>query len=57
MDMEEFFWATGRTDYDILRQLYLLNQPIGDSTNRKLLRDFSIYLAVGGMPQAVEEYV
>lgn len=57
MDMEEFFWATGRTDYDILRQFYLLNQPIGDSTNRKLLRDFRIYLAVGGMPQAVEAYV
>lgn len=57
MDMEEFFWAIGRTDYDVLRNLYLLNKPIGESTNRKLLRDFRIYLAVGGMPQAVEAYV
>lgn len=56
MDIEEFFWATGRTDYDILRNLYLLNKPIGDTTNKKLLRDFRIYLAVGGMPQAVAAY-
>ena len=57
MDIEEFFWAAGRTDYDVLRSLYLLNKPIGESTNRKLLRDFRVYLAVGGMPQAVEAYV
>ena len=29
------------------------NKPIGQSTNRKLKRDFRIYMAVGGMPQAV----
>lgn len=57
MDIEEFFWAIGRTDYGVLRSLYLLNKPIGESTNRKLLRDFRMYLAVGGMPQAVEAYV
>lgn len=57
MDIEEFFWATGRNNYEILRNLYLLNKPIGEVTNRKLIRDFRIYLAVGGMPQAVEAYV
>ncbi len=57
MDMEEFFWATGKSNYDILRNLYLLNKPICEATNRKLIRDFRIYLAVGGMPQAVEAYV
>ena len=57
MDLEEFFWANGRSDYDVLRSLYLLNKPIGESTNRKLIRDFRIYLAVGGMPQAVDAYV
>lgn len=32
-------------------------KPIGESTNRALVRNFRIYLAVGGMPQAVEAYV
>ncbi len=28
----------------------------GQATNRKLMRDLRIYMAVGGMPQAVEAY-
>lgn len=57
MDMEDFFGATKKSNYDVLRSLYLLNKPIGQATNRKLIRDFKINLAVGGMPQAVEAYV
>lgn len=30
---------------------------LGESTNRKLMRDLRIYMAVGGMPQAVEAYI
>ena len=30
---------------------------IGQSTNRKLMRDLRIYMAVGGMPQAVDAFV
>ena len=30
---------------------------MGEKLNRKLMRDFRIYMAVGGMPQAVEAYV
>lgn len=56
MDYEEFCWATG-TNYDILRRIYELKSPIGNQVNRKLMRDFRIYIAVGGMPQAVEAYV
>ena len=57
MDYEEFLWATGNDTYSVLRQLYQTNKPVGDSLNRKLMRDFRIYMAVGGMPQAVEAYV
>ena len=57
MDYEEFLWATGNDTYNVLRQLYQTSKPIGDSLNRKLMRDFRIYMAVGGMPQAVEAYV
>ena len=56
MDYEEWCDATS-SNYDNLRQIYSLDAPIGQSTNRKLMRDLRIYMAVGGMPQAVEAYV
>ena len=40
----------------VLRELYKTGKPVGNSLNRKLMRDFRIYMAVGGMPQAVEAY-
>ena len=57
MDYEEFMWATGNDTYDVLRQLYKTNVPAGNGVNRSLMRDFRIYMAVGGMPQAVQAYV
>lgn len=56
MDYEEFMLAIGR-DCDILRKLYKTGKPVGDSVNRKLMRDLRIYMAVGGMPQAVDAYI
>ena len=57
MDYEEFLLATGNTTYNVLRELYKSKKPVGNEINRKLMRDFRIYMAVGGMPQAVETYV
>ena len=57
MDYEEFMWAIGNDTYNVLRDLYRFGKPVGNSLNRKLMRDFRIYMAVGGMPQAVEAYV
>ena len=56
MDYEEFCDAVG-FNYSILKDIYELNKPIGESTNRKLVREFRIYMAVGGMPQAVEAFI
>ena len=56
MDYEEFMWAIGNDTYHVLRELYQYGKPAGNSLNRKLMRDFRIYMAVGGMPQAVEAY-
>ena len=56
MDYEEFCKATG-TNYELLQQIYETGRPIGQPTNRKLMRDLRIYMAVGGMPQAVEAYI
>jgi len=56
MDYEEFCWATGG-NYELLKTCYESNVPLGEKTNQSLLRKFKIYMAVGGMPQAVEAYV
>ncbi len=57
MDYEEFLLATENTTYNVLRELYKTGKPVGEQVNRKLMRDFRIYMAVGGMPQAVDAYV
>lgn len=56
MDYEEFCDATG-SNYELLHEIYNCGTAIGQATNRKLMRDLRIYMAVGGMPQAVEAYV
>lgn len=58
MDYEEFRWALGDTvTVDMLREAYGAKRPLGDGVTRKLLRDFRLYMLVGGMPQAVNEYL
>ncbi len=56
MDFEEFNWALGKNTESI-RSFVEKNISIGDLTNRKLMRDFRIYMAVGGMPQVVSTYL
>ncbi|MDD3415886.1 MAG: AAA family ATPase [Lachnospiraceae bacterium] len=56
MDYEEFCDATGG-NYRVLEGVYNTHKSIGQQVNRKLMRDIRIYMAVGGMPQAVEAYV
>lgn len=56
MDYEEFSWALGSST-NILEEVAEKNISLGESTNRKLMRDFRIYMAVGGMPQAVKTYL
>jgi uncharacterized protein len=56
LDYEEFMWAVGKNP-SIIRKTCETGTGIGDGTNRLMMRDFRIYMAVGGMPQAVEEYI
>ena len=56
MDYEEFCGAV-EYNYSVLQQIYETGNEIGQATNRKLLRDFRVYMAVGGMPQAVDAYI
>ena len=58
MDYEEFLWALGdHTTTALVRKLFDSHHPIGDKLHRKLMRDFRLYMLVGGMPQAVNEYL
>lgn len=55
MDFEEFRWALGdETTVPMLRKAYEEMIPLGDAVHRKLMRDWRLYMLVGGMPQAVE---
>lgn len=57
MDYEEFLWALGDySSYQLIQKCYEAGKPLGQQANRKLLRDFRLYMLVGGMPQAVQEY-
>lgn len=58
MDFEEFLWAKGDTvTADAIRDSFARKRPLGDAIHRKIMRTFREYMAVGGMPQAVVEYV
>ncbi|MBO7541184.1 MAG: ATP-binding protein, partial [Bacteroidales bacterium] len=58
MDYEEFRWALDdNVTMPLLRQVLDSLQPLGQATHRKLMRDFRLYMLVGGMPQAVNEYL
>ncbi len=57
MDYEEFRWALGdEATVPLLRQFYENRLLLGQAL-RKSMRDFRLYMLVGGMPQAVNEYL
>lgn len=58
MDYEEFRWAMGdEVSIPLIRNLFDQRKGVGDDMNRKLMRDFRLYMVVGGMPQAVNTYL
>lgn len=58
MDFEEFKWALGDTvTIKLLRESFEKYQPLGDDLNRRMMRDFRLYMLVGGMPKAVSTFI
>lgn len=58
MDFEEFLWAMGDTTTSkLLINVFEKKVALGDAVHRKLMRDFRLYMLVGGMPQAVATYL
>lgn len=57
MDYEEFRWAMGdEATMPLLRTFYDNKLPLNQA-HREAMRNFRLYLLVGGMPQAVEAYL
>lgn len=58
MDFEEFRWACGdESTIPLLQSAFATGAGLGDELNRRLMRDFRLYMLVGGMPQAVDAYL
>ena len=58
MDYEEFRWALGdNVSVEMMKEAYIRQKPIGDGIVRTAMRDFRLYMLVGGMPQAVNAYI
>ncbi len=57
MDYEEFRWAVGdEATMPLLRTFFDKEIALG-AAHRKAMRDLRLYMLVGGMPQAVNEYL
>ena len=57
MDYEEFRWALGdEATMPLLRTFFEKKIPL-DRAHRDKMRDFRLYMLVGGMPQAVNAYL
>lgn len=58
MDYEEFRWALGdETGMSLLKQVFEKRMSLGEGINRMKMRNLRLYMLVGGMPQAVNEYL
>lgn len=58
MDYEEFRWALGdKATISMLKSAFENRISLGDDVNRRMMRDFRLYMLVGGMPQSVNAYI
>lgn len=57
MDYEEFRWAIGdNATFPLLSQFYGRRKPLME-VHRTAMRNLRLYMLVGGMPQAINEYI
>lgn len=58
MDLEEFLWALGdNMMMDYVKECFANCKPLGQSLHRKMMEYMRLYMIVGGMPQAVKDWV
>lgn len=58
MDFEEFLWARGEdTVIPVMKDCFEKRKALGQALHRKIMTLFREYVIIGGMPQAVSEYM
>ena len=59
LDFEEFLWATGvgKEWIENIREHFNHEQPLDESTHNILQKRFQYYLLVGGLPEAINNYL
>ena len=58
MDFEEFQWALGREgSLNLCRDAFERMEALDNGVHKRLMDDFTTYMLVGGMPQAVSELI
>ncbi len=59
LDFEEFLWATGigKEWIDNIREHFVHELPLDENTHNILLKRFQYYLLVGGLPEAINNYL
>ena len=56
--MQAFLWAVNNNVIvDTCRDAFERKKPLGNDIHRKIMKEFRVYMAIGGMPQAVEAYI
>ncbi|WP_288847984.1 AAA family ATPase [uncultured Sneathia sp.] len=58
LDYEEFLWAIGdNVTAKLLKEVFDKKISLGNLQHRNQMRKFRLYMLVGGMPQAINEYI
>lgn len=58
MDFEEFLWAADKENLaEFIRQCYEKRQALPEAVHEKALEVYHQYLVVGGMPEAVQQFL
>lgn len=59
LDFEEFLLAMGcgQSTIDGVREHFIEKKPLNDALHNYMLRQFKLYLIVGGMPDAVNKFI
>jgi hypothetical protein len=58
MDFEEFLWAYKNTNvYENIRIYFNERKKLGEEVNLAILKDFRLYMLIGGMPGVVETFL
>lgn len=58
MDYEEFLWAVGsENEANMLKECFKSKKQFDQKYHQSFMRNFRLYLALGGMPKVVAEYL